>query len=155
MKPVTNGRDYIPFLEIIEKGSILLNKADVFLKDNKLFIEGRAVSNIEIFDAGISFMLEHYTSKSGAMHIAQLRSFDPGDDNFGYFIEANLHINDIDFLKKFLGAKDASAGLRFRTTVIPFERIWIKTEKKFPYLKVAIEGGLEYNEIYDIEYFRV
>ena len=155
MEPVTNGRGFIPFLQILELGNTTLNKASIGIDKKGLYIEGRHIKTTNILETGVIFTLEHYTSRQMATHIAQLRSFDPGEDDFTYFIEANLGITDINLLKQTLGAKDASAGLRFITSSIPFNRIWVKTEKKFPYLKIAILDGLSYKEIYRIEYFKV
>ncbi len=146
-EPYTNGKNYEPLLKLIANKEIKINKISVVFSENKIIIDGRIVKNVLISSDGIFFTGEHYTSRDKARQIIQTRYFSPGKDGFAYFLEANIGITDKDFLKQLTGADEADAMIKINTEAIALERVWIKTERKFPYLKIAVEEGISMDEL--------
>lgn len=154
--PYTNGKNYEPLLRLIANKEIKINKIFIIFSGNRIIIDGRIVENVFITNEGILFRGEHYTGRDKARLVIQTRYFSPGKDGFAYFLEADIGIRNKDFLKQLTGADEADAMIRINTKVIAFERIWLKTERKFPYLKIAVEYGLTMDELSTIpEYHKL
>lgn len=148
-EPKTRGKEYFPFILLLDNGFMEINKCNILLNNNKLYINGEEVSGFLISNKNAIIQAHHYTSREKASIVRTYRAFIGVEEGtYVYFLENSFRSSSQNEIKHITGA--ASAEVKFNIEfIVPCERIWIKIQPGFP-VKYAIADGLSCEEIFKI-----
>ncbi|MEM2916494.1 MAG: hypothetical protein QXT19_04015 [Candidatus Woesearchaeota archaeon] len=140
---------YFQLKKIVEEGILRAQKISFELKGNLVYVNGKALQGLVVFDNHARITGIHYTSWEAATQIRSMMRIEPSlEDPFVYISEPGAMKGwPEELIKKELGAAAANTEVKL-IVVIPIDRVWIKASRNV--VHYAIAGILSREEILEL-----